>query len=143
MKKSDSTAKFTLAVFSSSSSEVWPLKSREDKEMDERIQKHYYADEDDAHTSFEITDMDDLIRILKFYEGTNATLSLAATVKTGEFETWAALHCKWQGSIKSHFQAVESADVSPGTAAKKLLALANAMARWDQKHPQPNVPSVP
>ena len=135
MKKTDATASFTLAVFSANTADVWPLKAREDKEMDDRIQEHYWADADDAHTVFHIRDMDDLIRVLKFYEGTSATMSLVAVVETPEFRASASLQTKWQGGIQSHFNAVESADVSPGTAAKKLLALAHAMERWNQKNP--------
>lgn len=138
MKKIDSTATFTLAVFSSNAADVWPPKSRKDKEMDERIQEHYWADADDAHTVFHIRDMDDLLRVLKFYEGTRATMSLTTVVETPEFRASAALHPQWQGGVQSHFNNVEPAPVSPGNAAKKLLVLAHAMAQWDQKNPQQN-----
>jgi hypothetical protein len=126
---------FSLMVESSNSATVWPHRvGKEDPAFEERIRAGYYADEDFACVGFDITDMDDLLRILRFYEGSGVEISLQSNVRTEEWAASATLASKYRGSAKSRFRAINTGSISPATAASKLSAIAQGLAEWDRKN---------
>ena len=138
MNQSTATAKFFLHVSSQNQGEVWPINMRDNPAMDARIQENYYADEDEASATFEISDMEDLLAVMKLYQGKSVRLSLNVTVEAPEFSTHANLSEKWQRGVSGSFRMIESDDVSPATAANKLIAIAHSLSRWQSKNqPKP------
>lgn len=138
MNHKQATVKFSLNVHSSNTGEVWPMEARDNPKLDERIRESYYADEDDAAVGFDIEGIEDLMEILKFYAGRSVHISLGVEVKTPEFSTHAALCEKWQRGTSASFRALESDDLSPATAASKMIAIAHALSRWEKKISLPN-----
>ncbi len=127
--------KFTLHVSSSSPTAVWPVGNKTDPELDQRIQENYWADEDDCSVSFQIADMDDLRMLMDFYREKTVSMRLIANIETNEWSAHAGISPKFQGSISGHHRAKEGAELSPATAAKKLDAIAHALAKWAEKNP--------
>jgi hypothetical protein len=127
--------KFTLHVSSSSPTAVWPVGSKTDPELDQRIQENYWADEDDCSASFQIADMDDLRMLMDFYREKTVTMRLIANIETNEWSAHAGISPKFQGAVTGHHRAKEGAELSPATAAKKLDAIAHALAKWAEKNP--------
>ena len=138
MNHKQATVKFSLNVHSSNTGEVWPMEARDNPKLDERIRESYYADEDDAAVGFDIDGIEDLMEILKFYAGRSVHISLGVEVKTPEFSTHAALCEKWQRGTSASFRALETEDLSPATAASKMIAIAHALSRWEKKNSLPN-----
>jgi hypothetical protein len=139
MNSKQATVKFSLNVHSSNSGEVWPMESRDNPKLDERIRESYYADEDEACVGFNIDSIEDLMEILKFYAGRPVRISLGVTVETPEISTHAALSEKWQRGTSASFRSMETEDLSPATAASKMIAIAHALSRWEKKNGLPNV----
>jgi len=126
---------FSLMVESSNSAAVWPHRvGKEDPAFEERIRDGYHADEDFACVGFDITDMDDLLRILRFYEGSGVEISLQSNVRTEEWAAAATLRSKWRGGPYTHFRAINTGAISPATAASKLSAIAQGLAEWERKN---------
>jgi hypothetical protein len=126
---------FSLMVESSNSATVWPHRvGKEDPDFEDRIRAGHYADEDFACVGFGITDMDDLLRILRFYEGSGVEMSLQSNVRTEEWAAAATLRSKWRGGPNAHFRAINTGAISPATAASKLSAIAQGLAEWDRKN---------
>lgn len=134
MNEKQATAKFSLNVHSSSYADVWPLEARHHPKIDDRIRESYYADEDEASASFEITSIEDLAEIMKFYDGRSVRMSLGVTVDAPEFSTSAALTEKFPRGIYGSFRALQADDLSPATAASKIIAIAHSLSRWEQKN---------
>ena len=134
MKNQQATAKFSLNIHSSNSGQVWPFDAKDNPKLDERIRESYFADEDDAAVGFDISDIEDLIEILKFYAGRGVHISLGVTVDTPELTTYAALCEKWPRATHASFHAVETEALSPATAASKMIAIAHALGRWEKKN---------
>jgi hypothetical protein len=132
MNDKQATVKFSLNIRSSSSMEVWPMEAK--GEIRDRIQDSYYVDDDEAMTGFDIKGIEDLMEILKFYDGRSVHISLGVKVKTPEFSTHAALCEKWQRGTSASFCAMETEDLSPVTAASKMIAIAHALSRWEKKN---------
>ena len=139
MNQSKATVKFSLNIYSSNTGEVWPLEARDNPKLDARIKESYYADEDNACVGFDIADIEDLLEILKFYADRSVHISLGVTVETPEFSIHAALCEKWQRGTIASFRAIEKDDLSPATAANKMIAIAHALSRWEKNshHPIP------
>lgn len=139
MNTKQADCKFHLNIHSSNSGEVWPFIARtQHPDIDERIKDTYFADEDDAACSFEITDMEDLLKILKFYDGRSVRMTMGVTVTTQEIETSACISPQWQGGISGFFRSLEKDDLSPGAASSKMIAIAHALSRWEKKNtPKP------
>jgi hypothetical protein len=132
MNITPATPKFYLNVTSLNPSEVWPLDARHNPELDERIKETYYADEDEATCGFELKDMEDLLKILKFYDGKSVKLTLGVTVTTPEFETVASLSPGWPRALHASFRALEKDDLSPSSAANRIIAIAHALTKWER-----------
>jgi hypothetical protein len=133
MNATQATPKFYLNVSSSNSGDVWPFTAKDDPAMDARIKETYYADEDESMCGFEVTDIEDLLKILKFYDGRSVRITMGVTVTTPEFETTASLSPAWQRGTLAFFRALEKEDLTPATAANKMIAIAHALSRWDAK----------
>ena len=142
MNDKQANVKFSLNVHSSSSMDVWLMEARDNPKLDERIRESYYADEDDAAVGFDIEGIEDLMEILKFYAGRSVHISLGVEVKTPEFSTHAALCEKWQRGTKASFRALETEDLSPATAASKMIAIAHSLSRWEKKNNSKNTPNA-
>jgi hypothetical protein len=134
MNSKNATVKFSLNVHSSNSGGVWPMESRDNPKLDERIRESYHADEDEACVGFDIDSIEDLMGILKFYAGRPVHISLGVTVETPEISTHAALSEKWQRGTSASFRSMETDDLSPATAASKMIAIAHALSRWEKKN---------
>jgi len=134
--------KFYLNIESSSSAAVWPFTSREHPEIDKRIQENYYSDEDFSSTGFDIADMEDLLRIVKFYEGSGVRMTLGVITKMPELEVNAYLGDKHHGGPGFTFRSLESESLSPRTAASKLDAISSALMRWDHEQSKANNPKA-
>jgi len=134
MNTTHADCKFYLNITSAHSADVWPMDARHHPDIDERIRDSYFADEDDAACGFDITDMEDLLKILKFYEGKPVRMTLGVKVTTAEVETSASLSPQWQGGAKGFFRSLEKDDLSPDAAASKLIAVAHALSRWESKN---------
>jgi hypothetical protein len=132
MNTTKAECKFYLNITSSNSGDVWPFEAREHPEIDERIRDSYYADEDDASCGFDIKDMEDLLKILKFYDGKSVRMTMGVEVTTAEVETSASLSPQWQGGAKGFFRSLEKDDISPGAASSKMIAIAHALSRWEK-----------
>lgn len=132
MNTTQATCKFYLNITSSNSGEVWPFNSRENPDIDKRISDSYFADTDDASCGFEISDMEDLLKIIKFYDGRSVNMTMGVTVKTDEIETSASMSGSWQGGVIGFFRSLEKDDLSPGAAASKMIAIAHALAKWEK-----------
>jgi hypothetical protein len=104
--------------------------------LDQRIQENYWADEDDCSASFQIADMDDLRMLMDFYREKTVTMRLIANIETNEWSAHAGISPKFQGAVTGHHRAKEGAELSPATAAKKLDAIAHALAKWAEKNHQ-------
>lgn len=111
-------------------------------EIRDRIQESYYIDDDEAMTGFDIDSIEDLMEILKFYAGRSVNISLGVKVKTPEISTDAVLCEKLQRGTRSSFRALETEDLSPATAASKMIAIAQALSRWEKKNNPKNTPSA-
>jgi hypothetical protein len=133
MNDKKASVKFSLNIHSSNSGEVWPMAARDNPKLEERIRESYYADEDEAAVAFDIEGIEDLMEILNFYAGRSVHISLGVEVKTPEFLTHAALGEKWQRGTHASFRALETEDLSPATAASKIIAIAHALSRWERK----------
>lgn len=138
MNHKQATVKFSLNIHSSNSGEVWPMEARDNPKLDERIRESYYDDGDDAAVGFDIESIEDLMEILKFYAGRSVHISLGVTVETPEIQTHAALCEKWQRGTSASYRALETEDLSPSTAASKMIAIAHALSRWEKKNCLPN-----
>ena len=79
-----------------------------------------------------------IMEILKLYAGRSVHISLGVEVKTPEFSTHAALCEKWPRGTSACFRALETEDLSPATAASKMIAIAHALSRWEKKNSLPN-----
>lgn len=135
MNTTHATCKFYLNITSGHSSDVWPMEARHHPEIDERIRDSYFADEDDAACGFDITDMEDLLKILKFYEGKSVRMTLGVKVTTAEVETTASLSPQWpSGGAQGFFRSLEKNDLSPEAASSKMIAIAHALSRWEKKN---------
>ena len=134
MNQKQATAKFSLNLHSSSFADVWPLEARHHPKLDDRIRDSYYSDEDAAYASFELTSIEDMLDILKFYDGRSIRMSLGVTVDSPEFSTSAALSQNFPRSIYGSFRALQSDDLSPATAASKIIAIAHSLSRWEEKN---------
>ena len=143
MNQKQATVNFSLNIHSSNSSQVWPMEARQNPNLDERIKESYYADEDYAAVGFDIEGIEDLMEILKLYAGRSVHISLGVEVKTPEFSTHAALCEKWQRGTSACFRALEPEDLSPATAASKMIAIADALSRWEKKNSLPNARAMP
>jgi hypothetical protein len=127
---------FTLRVEAQDSSAVWPMVlRRDDPAMHDRIQEGFYADEDFATVGFDIADMDDLLRLLKFYEGRAVQMSLGVTITTPEMEATASLSSNFRGGPRQSVRALETEALSPATAASKLQAIAHSLTKWKGEKP--------
>ena len=142
MNDKQANVKFSLNVHSSSSMDVWLMEARDNPKLDERIRESYYADEDDAAVGFDIEGIEDLMEILKFYAGRSVHISLGVEVKTPEFSTHAVLCEKWQRGTEASFRALETEDLSPATAASKMIAIAHSLSRWEKKNNSKNTPNA-
>lgn len=134
MNQTQARTTFTLHVCSQDSSNVWPMKARDHKDIDERIQKNYFADEDESSTFFEISDIEDLQKILKFYDGLTTRMTLSSSLEAPEFTANTSLANAWQRGIHGSFRMMEKEDLSPATAANKLIAISHALQRWEKDH---------
>ena len=140
MNDKQATVKFSLNVRSSSSMDVWPMEAK--GKIKDRIQESYYVDDDEAMTGFDIDSIEDLMEILKFYEGRSVHISFGVKVKTPEISTHAVLCEKWQRGTKASFRALETEDLSPATAASKMIAIAHSLSRWEKKNNSKNTPNA-
>lgn len=127
MNETTASHKFFMHVTSSDSSQVWP--HSKDKEMDERIKETYFHDEDWASASFEVKNMPDLLKIVRFYEGKRVEMTLTFQVDAPEFTTKATLADRNPPSHAT-FRFKEEGVLSPQTAANKIAAISHAMQRW-------------
>ena len=128
--------KFTLHVSSCNPAQVWPFFGGKDSELEQRIEENYWSDEDESCVSFNVSDMDDLRMLMEFYRKKTVTMRLVANIETNEWSAHAGISPKFQGAITGHHRAKEGAELSPATAAKKLDAIAHALARWAEKNHQ-------
>ena len=128
--------KFTLHVSSTSPSAVRPMHSSADADLLQWIEESYYDYEEDACATFQLEDMDDLVTLVKFYADRPVTLRLAVGIEAQEFVCNASLNPMYQGNILGGYKAKEGAELSPATAAKKLDAIAHALAKWAEKNHQ-------
>ena len=122
--------KFFLNV-SGPSSEVWPY-VKDSNPINDRIIESYFADEDLSSTGFEITDMEDLVSVLKYYDGKNVELSLTFEVKSSEMESHATLGSKYFGQHGS-YRFLQEGTLSPKAAASKLVSISHALERWEKQ----------
>lgn len=134
MNHKQATVKFLLNIHSFNTGEVWPMEAIDNPKLNERIRESYYAVEDDVAVGFDIDGIEDLMEILKFYAGRSVHISLGVTVETPEIQTHAALGEKWQRGTSASFRALETEDLSPATAASKMIAIAHSLSRWEKKN---------
>jgi hypothetical protein len=127
--------KFTLHVSSSNPAQVWPINGKTEPELERRIEANYWADEDECCVSFRIADMDDLRMFMDFYREKTVTMRLVANIETNEWSAHAGISPRFQGAITGCHRAKEGAQLSPDAAAKKLDAIAHALAKWAEKNP--------
>ena len=127
-------AKFHLNVRSSNAGHVWPMEARNDKDLDDRLQDSFYADEDEAAASFELRDMEDLVKLIKFYDGRPVILAVHAQVETDQFVSYAGLSRGWDGGPSASVQSLEKDDISPSTASSRLQAIAFALEKWERSN---------
>jgi hypothetical protein len=127
--------KFTLHVSSCNPAQVWPINSKTEPELEQRIEENYWSDEDECCVSFQVADMDDLRMLMEFYREKTVTMRLIANIETNEWSAHAGISPKFQGAVTGHHRAKEGAELSPATAAKKLDAIAHALSRWAEKNP--------
>lgn len=127
-------AKFHLNVRSSNAGHVWPMEARNNKDLDDRLQESFYADEDEATASFEIRDIEDLVKLVKFYDGRPVILTVHAQVETDQFFSHAGLSHGWDGGPSAWIKSLEKDDISPTTAASRLQAIAFALEKWERSN---------
>jgi len=127
--------KFTLHVSSTSPSAVWPMDGSADADLAQWIEDSYYDIDEEACATFQLEDMDDLVTLMKFYSDRPVTLRLTVSIEAQEFATHASLNPMYQGDILGGYRAIENADLSPATAAKKLSAISRALSDWADKNP--------
>lgn len=128
------TSQFYLRVRSSNAGLIWPggiIKTN--KELYDRIQETFYADEDEASASFDVKDVDDLMNLLRFYHGTSAQIEIGCTIESEQFEANATLEVARRGDKrdKAWYRNKEAKELSPMAAADKLNAIANSMLEWE------------
>jgi hypothetical protein len=130
--------KFTLHVSSSSPTAVWPTDGSADANLLQWIEESYYDTDidEDACATFQLDGMDDLVTLVKFYALRPVTMRLAVNIDAREFATYASLNPMYKGNILGGYRAKEGPELSPATAAKKLDAIAHALARWAEKNHQ-------
>ena len=131
-------AKFHLNVRSSNAGHVWPMEARNDKDLNDRLQDSFYADEDEATASFELRDIEDLVKLINFYNGRPVILAIHAQVETDQFISYAGLSRGWDGGPSASVQSIEKDDISPTTASSRLQAIAFALEKWERaNNPNP------
>jgi hypothetical protein len=128
--------KFTLHVSSSNPAQVWPFFGGTDSELERRIEENFWQDEDESCVSFQVSDMDDLRMLMEFYREKTVNMRLVANIETSEWSAHAGISPRFEGEITGHYRAKEGAELSPAAAAKKLDAIAHALAKWAEKNHQ-------
>lgn len=129
---------FALHVASQNSGEVWPHGIA--PQLEERIKENYYVDDDEAMTTFRVTDMDDLLMLIDFYRTKLVRLVLTAEVKTPELCTTASLVPSHQGRKHGTVRLMEEGPMSTMTAALKLQAIARALVTPEKPTAKPKQP---
>jgi hypothetical protein len=103
--------------------------------LERRIEENFWQDEDESCVSLNVSDMDDLRMLMDFYREKTVTMRLIANIETNEWSAHAGISPKFQGAITGYHRAKEGAQLSPDAAAKKLDAIAHALAKWAEKNP--------
>ena len=128
------TPRFVLHVESGDSSAVWPYLPKadhSDRDLIKRIEEGYFADEDSATASLEISDLDDLRRILEFYKDRRIDrMNLVTVISMDELDVNASMSSGVDRRSMGSIRFKEKENLSPEVAASKIEAITSALKRW-------------